>query len=153
MMEIRERPIIFSGEMVRAILEGRKTQTRRVVKPQPGILMENVLKHNRPEWPCPYGKPGDRLWVRETFCGHWGVSNNYEKRLTEGEQIKQDNGTMSTASLQNPLHIYYKATYGNETPLEWLKWKSSIHMPHATLGKPDHAGDNQYSGGAGTGCQ
>ena len=52
---IRERPIIFSGEMVRAILDGRKTQTRRVIKPQR-------------DYCCLYGKPGDRLWVRETWC-------------------------------------------------------------------------------------
>lgn len=51
----RERPILFSGPMVRAILDGRKTQTRRVAK---GFL---------PWDECPYGLPGDRLWVRETY--------------------------------------------------------------------------------------
>lgn len=51
---MKERPILFSREMVRAILDGRKTQTRRVA----------FKKY------CPYGKPGDRLWVRETWsCG------------------------------------------------------------------------------------
>ena len=61
---MKERPILFSGPMVRAILDGRKTQTRRVVK----------IGSYRPSGPfgdhagyCPYGKPGDRLWVRETF--------------------------------------------------------------------------------------
>lgn len=49
----RERPILFSGPMVRAIIEGRKTQTRRIVRPGQDV--------------CPYGVPGDRLWVRETF--------------------------------------------------------------------------------------
>ena len=62
-----ERPILFNGEMVRAILDGRKTQTRRIVKPQPGAQMEQVLINNRGEWPCPLGQVGDRLWVRETF--------------------------------------------------------------------------------------
>ena len=88
---MKERPILFSGPMVRAILAGDKTQTRRVIKPQP-------VQYNRPDWPCthgwrevpqmggweiswnndsmtateaigeycPYGKPGDFLWVRET---------------------------------------------------------------------------------------
>ena len=51
---MKERPILFSGEMVRAILEGRKTQTRRVVNPR--------------ERKSPYGIIGDRLWVRETFA-------------------------------------------------------------------------------------
>ncbi|MEM7515303.1 MAG: hypothetical protein AAF368_00065 [Planctomycetota bacterium] len=48
-----ERPILFSGPLVRAILDGRKTETRRVARKITG--------------PCPYGESGDRLWVRETF--------------------------------------------------------------------------------------
>ncbi len=58
---MRERPIIFSGPMVHAILAGAKTQTRRLVKPQPPDL-------NQPFPDCPYGVPGDRLWCKETFC-------------------------------------------------------------------------------------
>ncbi len=69
---MKERPILFSGEMVRALLDGRKTQTRRVVKPQPveanGVWGGNYLKppegHGR-DIDCPYGERGDRLWVRE----------------------------------------------------------------------------------------
>ena len=86
----RERPILFSGPMVRAILEGRKTATRRVVKPQPDspcvIASEICWMQGRVTciWPapytlddgtrpdhhaiCPYGQPGDRLWVRETWA-------------------------------------------------------------------------------------
>ena len=59
-----ERPILFNGDMVRAILAGAKTQTRRAVKPQPRIV-DGV-----PDWKsvrCPYGQPGDRLWVREAW--------------------------------------------------------------------------------------
>jgi hypothetical protein len=86
----RERPILFSGPMVRAILDGRKTQTRRVVKPQPtehpGMNCRRLMFYDRkgrecldesfdPPHPlgslaatlCPYGAPGDRLWVRETL--------------------------------------------------------------------------------------
>ncbi|WP_063588458.1 hypothetical protein [Achromobacter ruhlandii] len=58
---MRERPIIFSGPMVRAILAGNKTQTRRVVKPQPAGAWAAPGKTS-----CPYGQPGDRLWVRES---------------------------------------------------------------------------------------
>lgn len=83
-----EHPILFSGAMVRAILDGRKTMTRRVVKPQPTVLSAGVyadrynggpewafwLPDNRMTeprtWPCPYGQPGDRLWVRETWAVH-----------------------------------------------------------------------------------
>lgn len=87
---MKERPILFSGEMVRAILDDRKTQTRRVVKNQPsedvndgrwyadrynggpqwcwwgkpGTDVHNKVAHHIGQV-CPYGKPGDRLWVRE----------------------------------------------------------------------------------------
>lgn len=77
---MKERPIIFSGDMVRAILAGRKTQTRRVVKPQPVAIRHDAAgwelcrtDDHRPLYPetfarsyCPFGQPGDRLWVRET---------------------------------------------------------------------------------------
>ncbi len=78
------KPIIFSGEMVRAILDGRKTMTRRVVKPQPpegfrawhGCVDGNAAWTDHPmqgekgqiiNAKCPYGAQGDKLWVRETF--------------------------------------------------------------------------------------
>lgn len=101
---MRERPILFSGPMVISILEGRKTQTRRLMEPQPpkveavyskaGIDYHLSNLSNRiptdawrvmgpvwavrdltgmqdPQWRCPYGAPGDRLWVRESFwIGH-----------------------------------------------------------------------------------
>lgn len=70
---MKERPILFSGPMVRAILEGRKTQTRRIVKPKPEFANKNGI----PFFPsrggpvdyriCPFGTAGDRLWVREAF--------------------------------------------------------------------------------------
>ena len=61
---MKERPILFSAPMVRPILEGRKTQTRRIVKPQPTEAQSytELLKNN------PYGQPGNRLWVKETFA-------------------------------------------------------------------------------------
>lgn len=67
-----ERPILFNAEMVRAILDGRKTQTRRVVKPQPlwigdpGVPFKTSDADPAGIIKCPYGKPGDELWVRET---------------------------------------------------------------------------------------
>lgn len=80
---MKERPIIFNSEMVRAILDGRKTQTRRVIKPQPEWAflphMSNIFNIDietgrhcysfRRKWNyCPYGQPGDRLSVEETWA-------------------------------------------------------------------------------------
>ncbi|HVY12113.1 MAG TPA: hypothetical protein VHB73_00950 [Alphaproteobacteria bacterium] len=141
---MKERPILFSGPMVRAILEGRKTQTRRIIKPQPEKpLRESKRIHTQklgdgfcdyyfdaycgqPKteknprgqgllwcwWTddnrqcldqfikCPYGQPGDRLWIRESFC----FPNNQNKT----------------------------AWFRSDSPWvddERIKWKPSIHMP------------------------
>lgn len=65
---MKERPIIFNAEMVRAVLEGRKVQTRRILEDHAIAHaatnggLEFAIKH------CPYGQPGDRLWVREKWC-------------------------------------------------------------------------------------
>lgn len=123
-IETKERPILFSGEMVRAILDGRKTQTRRIVKPQPpshvreirvGMFEPVVIRKGMEEpgtpvfgfadeergWKCKYGKPGDRLWVRETwFC-------------ITGEP--------------GPISCNYKADFGEHRFAGF--WKPSIHMP------------------------
>src|SRR4051812_13652808 len=73
---MKERPILFSAPMVRALLDGSKTQTRRIVKPQP-VMYEpgqcvGVSDMTCDALVCQYGKRGDRLWVRET----WGVVSN-----------------------------------------------------------------------------
>ncbi len=70
---MKEHPILFSGPMVRAILEGRKTQTRRVVKNPYTEGIHAADSKNVPNGRyCPYGQPGDRLWVRETWrVGAW----------------------------------------------------------------------------------
>ncbi len=70
---MKERPLIFSKPMIKSILAGTKTQTRRVLKVQPAVI-DGVLMHHvkGSKWqsglPCvsPYGVQGDRLWVRET---------------------------------------------------------------------------------------
>lgn len=107
---MKERPILFSGPMVRAIIEGRKTQTRRVIKPQPERV-EYLHVGGGVEWPCcptvdgcmkamhcPYGVPGDSLWVRETWADRF-----------------QDDWYIYRAD-NNPEHA-------------GVKWKSPIHMP------------------------
>ncbi|AVG38330.1 hypothetical protein [Achromobacter insolitus] len=67
---MRERPILFSAPMVRAILAGNKTQTRRVAKEFAGRDdLDAILTRFPNQSGCPYGQPGDRLWVRESFWG------------------------------------------------------------------------------------
>ncbi|HEP8462360.1 TPA: hypothetical protein VDT99_004685 [Pseudomonas aeruginosa] len=93
---MKERPILFSGPMVRAILEGRKTVTRRVVKPQPDFL-GSMVDPNTPfktldaglhaRITCPYGEPGDRLWVREAWAADAQVDAIAPRDLSQGEPI------------------------------------------------------------------
>ena len=106
-----EKPILFSGSMVRAILEGRKTQTRRVIKPQPEWLIRGVLSWKGTSavvqaHKAPY-KKGDILWVRETFA-------------------KNIPGC--------PDGITYRADHQDQNgdgPANPIKWKPSIYMPRA----------------------
>lgn len=121
-----ERPIIFGGPMVRALLAGTKTQTRRIVKPQPigfhgGVRLDchtfvgiingpkGIKQHPVDHcWNSPYGRAGDRLWVRET----WQI-------------VKSD---------ANPPKIWYRADPGVEdcvakSLIGWAGWRSPIHLP------------------------
>jgi hypothetical protein len=110
-----ERPILFSGPIVRAILEGKKTQTRRMIKGQRDMEFDINDPHFGPYWlsyatdaegedarvRCPYGKPGDRLWVRE---GH----------ALDGSQV------------------FYRAGHAeaqSSGPRVDIRWRPSIFMP------------------------
>lgn len=123
---MKERGVIFNDEMVRAILDGQKTQTRRIMKPQPAddiargtfpnkdaIGWISSLKHKFGSTTahfCPYGNPGDRIWVRET----WTVAGAGAPELT-----------LYRASY--PEHV--PAHYENVPAPENIRWKPSIHMP------------------------
>lgn len=84
------RPVIFNAPMVRAILDGRKTQTRRVIKGwQPDGETVMHFNYGKAEsLRCPYGQPGDRLWVRETLWQH----NNFGFPLGESPQLQSGIG-------------------------------------------------------------
>lgn len=142
----RERPILFQGAMVRALLAGTKTQTRRAVKPQPPtpeavhalagidycwIAPDGAaLDYHRPAGPvwavrqlmgcepqlrCPYGQPGDRLWVREA----WRVSVVHD-HVPGGEL-----GFGTTPQVQ-----YEAIGDGNdETGVVWGRYRHARFMP------------------------
>lgn len=142
---MKERPILFSGPMVRAILDGRKTQTRRIV------TTREPLTHVGPrgsegspdEWgyffdgpsnhgymvigrghnddhdnglvsiPCPYGEPGDRLWVKETFAARRDVDPDVDRAKA--------------------LHYLQYRADADDLGMEWhdygRHWRPSIFMP------------------------
>jgi hypothetical protein len=130
---MKERPILFSAPMVRALLDGSKTQTRRVVKPQPEAehggepywfvggyrawrarsCTDPIRSGSHNEIACPYGQPGGQLWVRETWA-----------------RDDEDGG------------LCYRADIGKGGDADdWernrldgvprFRWRPSIHMPRA----------------------
>ena len=116
-----ERPILFNAPMVRAILEGTKTQTRRVVRPckDAGIgceLAPNELagEVNAGDFLNALCQPGDRLWVRETWAHD---ASSLEECRAKHEDI------MGGGGFYGP---YYRAT---EAAPDTLHWRPSIHMP------------------------
>ena len=98
---MKERPILFSGPMVKAILDGRKTQTRRVVRPKEWANPAGRPLLNR----CPYGAPGDKLWVRESW------------------RPRQPGAVYYRADSYDYQHDELRA--GGAVP----QWRPSIHMP------------------------
>lgn len=124
---MKERPILFSGPMVRAILEGRKTQTRRIVKPQPFPWKMEIHRGElfvldggwRPFCKIPYGCPGDRLWVRET----WGLMNPRDTTDWLSDSIV---GIPKSEILEDYV-LEHAANW--QLPHESAYWRPSIHMP------------------------
>jgi hypothetical protein len=116
---MKERPILFSGPMVRALLAGQKTQTRRILKLKWGFDFAERDDGTLWPWaehpdcdddvwmPCPQGEVGDRLWVRETWA--YGIHAMAAKRDEEGPFVYAADGT----------------TQGRLSE----RWTPSIHMP------------------------
>lgn len=130
---MKERGMIFNGEMVRAILDGRKTQTRRIMKPQPEpcprgghwwpsnvfktmLHVEDEMQNGKGCWgglvgdACPFGDVGDRIWVRETWA--------------EAGASAPD---LKLYRANYPEHV--PSIYENVPPAEEIRWTPSIHMP------------------------
>lgn len=141
-MSTKEKPIIFGGPMVRAILAGAKTQTRRACKltgpygnlirlrspyaanARDGVGLVWTPHAGATEQPmpaeeigrlCPYGGPGDRLWVREAWAYGWLDGREYREAVESGEGCP----------------IFYQADWTDERvqPSIEERWRSPIHMP------------------------
>lgn len=141
---MKERPMLFSGPMVRALLDDSKTQTRRVMKTQ---LVYGLVANLFNSWylprgdsggtlypngkekilaTCPYGQPGERIWVRETFVQGWDydpVTDRIQQFDVDGKQL--------------PMKTWYRA---DGADIGWCDadgwqantpWKPSIHMPRS----------------------
>ncbi|HDS5082752.1 TPA: hypothetical protein QHY55_000777 [Klebsiella pneumoniae subsp. pneumoniae] len=122
---MKERGMIFNAEMVRALLDGRKTQTRRIIKDctvgrdpiskfiKIGKKFIGCYPEDVPELIrecCPYGVPGDRIWVRETWA--------------EAGASAPD---LKLYRANYPEHV--PSIYENVPPAEEIRWTPSIHMP------------------------
>lgn len=132
---MKERPILFSAPMVRALLDGRKTQTRRIVKPwfprldygsQPvpaDVVVREGFTHRST---CPYGVPGDRLWVRETWGGAFIDGNPFTDQgelatpLVPGDGIPRER--------PDRFSLMYRADFTTAEDAG-EGWFPSIHMP------------------------
>ncbi|EPN1614149.1 hypothetical protein ACTV1J_000539 [Cronobacter turicensis] len=149
---MKEHPIIFNAEMVRAVLSGNKTQTRRIVNPQPELTKgsgfswngalygagsdERETNRNFAHVKCPHGKPGDRLWVRETWsdvnsegCPAVAYRADSDTRLlAEIETFRDEDGVLNTADPR--LDKYWFAAWSGDlfSGTEG-SWRPSIHMP------------------------
>lgn len=113
---MNEKPIIFSGEMVRAILDGRKTQTRRVIKPQPESYRGSTVPEGLLVYTPYRPKPGDRLWVREKFAVVHGVSElpNDEDVLIYGADANDAVGIIDFVKAWRPS-IFMPRVYSRIT--------------------------------------
>ena len=123
---MKERGMIFNDEMVRAIIDGRKTQTRRIMKPQPANDIArgtfpnteaygwvSSMKHKFGSTTahfCPFGQPGDRIWVRETWAE--AGAGAPELKLYRANY---------------PAHV--PSRYENVPSAKQIRWTPSIHMP------------------------
>jgi hypothetical protein len=137
---MKERPILFFPSMVRAILAGTKTQTRRAIKPvgnDEGFVLQD---YGDGPWPyrsedgesgfyrdshgydveerikCPYGRPGDRLWVRESFSGPYCM------------EAQDGMAAAAPSKWAHKSRIWYWAD-GQPTHGDWTRPRPSIHMP------------------------
>lgn len=141
-----ERPILFSAPMVRALLAGTKTQTRRVVKLRGAEVIEerprndpddNVLSTESWPWSpqhdgwvsCPYGSPGGRLWVKETFAflqptDDAATASEHRDRVVQRPEDGERVALWYRADGEMPL---VEQLWADDE--DGIRWRPSIFMP------------------------
>ena len=130
---MKERPILFSAPMVRAILDGRKTQTRRIYKvrkhPDTGCEMAASELVREPQHVidriCPYGQPGDRLWVRETWSFNFLGGSSVAGVVNQHYCVDYHAGGESKELFRNHHAPDLMRLYDSQLGA----WRPSIHMP------------------------
>ena len=123
------KPILFNSEMVRAILDGRKTQTRRICKAKSstplsgysGEALDALIRHH-----SPYGKVGDKLWVRESWWdkGYWETDKNFKRHWIRFRPEEKIDFYYSADG--DPTEI--RGSYNSVGPCIYLRKHPSIHM-------------------------
>lgn len=152
---MNEKPILFNSEMVNAILSGRKTQTRRIMRDQPEVIPpedecgvpgywipynagKTMVRNEMMTIACPLGAVGDQLWVRETFAllgNEDGVCVDWQDNMVKGDE--QAAARIYKASCEQkhddyglysiPDSAYWKPDTSN---MKYEgSWRPSIHMP------------------------
>ena len=153
------KPIFFNDEMVRAILSGRKTQTRRPLKPQPDSVHDgapywniggyraweflknspNILRKGSVNpFKCPFRKVGNLLWVRETFCLEYQAECDQPPPFEDNRPVRWEHEVshLDPEWTYRWIQPHYRATdptpalaYEDTDGEPTVKWKPSIHMP------------------------
>lgn len=123
---MKEHPILFTGEMVRVVQEGRKTQTRRVIRLPPGFhppCKDDSGADLMTMFKCPYGVPGDRLWMRENFVIYRSEKIKESGHVTfpDGDQVAKNGKFWKCREKLRPKENWYKEKV--------YKLHPSIHMP------------------------
>lgn len=132
---MKERPILFSKPMVLAILSGTKTQTRRVVKPSHLAQIDLSRGGSIANWskPMPYGRPGDQLWVRETWMPDPPRDGTWPHVAFDG--CGPRDMSLIPGDYRKAKHCLYRAD-GHEG---LHGWTPAIHM-FRWASRPHHAG-------------
>lgn len=138
---MKERPILFSDQRVRALLTGQQTQTRRIMKSlaaTPGqdnhagcygfdvisneLRGRHVMKMSQLSYPCPYGKPGDHLWVREIWRGPVIPEDQFVAYNQAPNDFRHHRYCQYRADISSPGRL-------SDDEKHPVNWQTAIHMP------------------------